>query len=176
MNIISTQYNLPLKTFEIYLSGCKGKYFNNSKTRQHCNGCHNAESWNFKSGQDWQSHYQDKIKPTLSLSKQSNLLKNIWILGGEPLDQDPRELYTLLNNLKQNYPDTKLWLWTGYSLEWVLSSPQYKEVLKFIDYIKVGHFDIDNKSSHYIQQFDITLQSDQELFEVINESFLEQIL
>ncbi len=171
MNILETQYNIKHKAYEIYLSGCKGKHLDDSNQLKHCNGCHNKFSWNFASGSDWVAHYNDQIVPSLQLY--DKLVENVWVLGGEPLDQSPRELYTLLNNIKQNLPNAKLFIWTGYDIEWV--SKNYNEVFKFIDFIKVGNYDEDNKNTTYIERFDLTLQSEQLLFEVLNDSMVVEV-
>ena len=167
MNILSTQYQINRKTFEIYLSGCKGKFLDGSTKKVHCKGCHNEFSWNFKNGELWDDYYNKSIRPSIASAYESNVLEHIWVLGGEPLDQHPRELFSLLKNLENNAPRSSIWLFTGYSIEWVREN--YTEVFKFIDYIKVGHFDEDNLNDNYIEEFNLTLKSEQKLYRVLNE-------
>lgn len=78
MNIDGTETNLRHKALEIYISGCKPP---------HCAGCHNPELWDFSKGDPWQEAIRllgDKI----SALKESGLVEIVWLLGGEPLDQD----------------------------------------------------------------------------------------
>ena len=122
MNILSTDVNLPKRAYEIYVAGC---------TRQ-CDGCHNSESWDFSRGTDYITWYFSKFKST---KLPINLIKNIWVLGGEPLDQDHSDLYSLLQLLREDYPQCKLWLWTSYRLDEI---PEF--LLKSVDYVKVGKY------------------------------------
>ena len=91
MNIVSTQYNLQNKALEIYLAGCYGDCYN----------CHNPELKNFNHG-NYFKHEITNIKN--KIYDFSNLIDNIWILGGEPLDQDLEKLECLLSILKELGP------------------------------------------------------------------------
>ena len=92
MNILATQYTLKNKSFEIYIAGCKGD------NGVHCKGCHNPLSWDFDNGDplddDYMQHIKDKIREF------DTLVENIWILGGEPLDNDIPTLKWLITELQ----------------------------------------------------------------------------
>jgi anaerobic ribonucleoside-triphosphate reductase activating protein len=121
MNIAATQYTLETKSFEIYVSGCKGN----------CKGCHNPELRDFNIGnpltQNTITHIIDKIHEF------DSLIDHIWILGGEPLDQDSMTLQELLGELQiTNKP---IWLFTRFELDDV------PDIIKqHCDYIKCGSY------------------------------------
>lgn len=123
MNILATQYTLQTKSFEIYVAGCNGN--------PHCKGCHNPESWDFNNGEPMSNHFiyncSKKIKEF------NSLIDNIMIFGGEPLDQDYKELENLL--MWCYTQNKKIWLFTRYSLNEV---PQF--VKDWCSYIKCGEY------------------------------------
>lgn len=121
MNIAATQYTLETKSFEIYVSGCKGN----------CKGCHNPELRDFNIGnpltQNTIAHIIDKIHEF------DSLIDHIWILGGEPLDQDLDELIWLLKTLRQT--NKPIWLFTRFNLDSVPNN-----IKQQCDYIKCGEY------------------------------------
>jgi anaerobic ribonucleoside-triphosphate reductase activating protein len=124
MKIASTQYNQNNKAFEIYLSGCSG----NPK----CEGCHNPELWNFNIGNNWEEEI-NKISKKIKLF--NILIDNIWILGGEPLDQNINELKNMVINLKQY--NKKIWLFTRYKIKEI-----DEDIKNLFNFIKCGKYDI----------------------------------
>lgn len=121
MNIVSTQYSLKYKSFEIYLSGCDG----------YCNGCHNEELWDFGAGthyKEWLPRIQEKVNMFPSL------VEYIWVLGGEPLLQNKTELMDLLSFLQEL--EKKTVLWTRFSLEDV----KKEGLLEYLWAVKVGEY------------------------------------
>ena len=116
----------------------------------HCKGCQNPETWDFNGGTEigliplW-----DEIDNALNAN---NVKRNFSILGGEPLCSE-----NILNTnavglyVKNNYPDRKIFLWTGYTIEEILEMGEpYNYCLAWADVI------IDGK---YIEeQRDITLK------------------
>lgn len=139
MKLLSTDYSLRLKTFEIYLSGCKGP---------HCSGCHNPESWNFEQGELITNDTIIKLKNKIQMF--DKLIENIWILGGEPLDQDLNELVNLCEQLKKL--KKKIWIFTRYEISEV---PEI--VLNVTDYIKTGRYIPDLGT--YMTDYDFMLSS-----------------
>lgn len=123
MNILATQYTLDTKSFEIYLSGCKGN--------PHCKGCHNPLSWDFNNGELYDDNYKIKIEKKIKEFK--FLIDNIMVFGGEPLDQNHKELEKLLEDLYEyNIP---IWIFTRYEINEI---PDF--VIKYCDYIKCGRY------------------------------------
>lgn len=139
MNIVSTQYSLSTQSLDIYFRGCNPP---------HCKGCHNSEIQEF----DGIDNYREKLIGIKEKLKDFDLMiKNIFILGGEPLDQNINSLEEFLNSLsKYNKP---IWLFTKYNLLQVPS-----KIKKLCDYIKCGRFEINNTSDDNIQ-YDIKIAS-----------------
>lgn len=123
MNILGTQYTLQNKAFEIYVSGCNGN--------PHCEGCHNPESWVFNNGEIMDDYILEKIAK--KIKEFDGLIDNIMIFGGEPLDQDLKEIEYLLQWCYHQHKT--LWIFTRYSLDEV---PQF--VKYWCDYIKCGPY------------------------------------
>ena len=107
MRILSTQYTLATKSFEIYVAGCRGV------DGQHCKNCHNPESWNFNQGEVFNDGYF-KEKIASKIIEFNLLVKNIMIFGGEPLDQPIDELTDML--IKLNELNKPIWLFTRNKL------------------------------------------------------------
>ncbi len=133
----TTQYSINTKSYEIYLSGCKGS----------CKGCHNTELKDFNIGEDLTEKRLFNLISDILLF--DTLIDNIFILGGEPLDQNISELEYLLSTLKKE-TNKKIWLFTRYELNEI---PQ--NIIQFCDYIKTGHYDETQKGENI--QFGISL-------------------
>ena len=89
-------------SFNIYLRGWKG----------YCIDCHSDHTWDFNSGSKLIVSELISYMNTIESFK----FDNICILGGEPLDQSLEELVFLLEELKINFKDKPLWLYTNFEL------------------------------------------------------------
>lgn len=121
MNVFDLEYNLNNKAVEIYVAGC---------TRG-CKGCHNPETWPFNAGKPMDKECLQEMHKTIDC----DLVENVWILGGEPLQQEVHSLLTLLKSIRYSHPEKKIWLFTSYEL-----SEVPPELLIHCDYIKTGRF------------------------------------
>jgi anaerobic ribonucleoside-triphosphate reductase activating protein len=132
MKIIGTQYSLKHRSLDIYLAGCSGP---------HCVNCHNPESWDFDVGDD----YKDKIDE-LNDNIREWLVSRVFILGGEPLDQNEDELEDFLSKLVTK----EMWLFTRKEIDDV---PE--RIKKYFKYIKTGRYieelRVEDYFSHGIQ-------------------------
>ena len=131
---------LPLKSLDIYISGCIGN--------PHCEGCHNPESWDFNQGEEYTLDYF-KSNIDKKVKEFDNLIDNIMIFGGEPLDSDIFEVEVFLQDLKEL--SKNIWLFTHYDLDEIPIFIQEK-----CDYIKTGRYLPKLKKDNYIQ-YGITL-------------------
>lgn len=133
MNIMYIDYTLRYKSLDIYIAGCNGN--------PHCTNCHNPESWDFNKGiyyKDWFINIQNKIKDF------NNMIDNIMIFGGEPLDQPINRLIKLLMFLRDF--NKKIWLFTRCEFE------EIPEIVKiYCDYIKTGRYIEKLKTENNIQ-------------------------
>lgn len=132
MRIISTQYTLKYKSFEIVISGCSGN---------HCVGCHSPETWNFDLGED----YNEKLPIILSkIRKSSDMIDWVWVYGGEPLDNNLTDLEDMLTQIKEI--GKSIMLFTRYNIADV---PDNIKLL--CDYIKSGRYEQELKTDNNIQ-------------------------
>lgn len=98
----------------------------------HCKGCHNPETWDFNGGRE----FNDKTLASIIKGLTANGIKrNLCIMGGESLCPENRELteYVIMG-VKTALPETKIYLWTGYTYEQLLEikESQNDEILNSI--------------------------------------------
>jgi anaerobic ribonucleoside-triphosphate reductase activating protein len=134
MKIASTQYTLSNNAFEIYISGCNKK--------EKCKKCYNPELWNFDIGEIYNKEYFDKLFK--KITRFNNIIDKIFIIGGEPLDQNKDDFLLFLNDLK--LLNTKMWLFTRYNLEDIDTN-----IKLFFDYIKTGEYKSELKINSHIK-------------------------
>ena len=92
-------------SLSVYFSGC---HF-------HCPGCHNPEAQDFDYGEDFTIELRSEISKKLG---KNGILRTLCILGGEPLcDENVWDVMMLIGWCKLDYPDLKIYVWTGYTLE-----------------------------------------------------------
>lgn len=112
----------------IWFQGCPHK----------CVGCHNQETWDFDGG--YEITYSDLEKEVLEAINANGIIRNVSLLGGEPLYMPNLEYSTKLANIiKNKFPNIKIFCWTGFTLEQIIK--RYgKNVLKDIDVLIDGPF------------------------------------
>lgn len=111
--------------YAIYLAGCKHA----------CPGCHNPKSWDPQAGIPLS---ETMIQDIITEINSNPLLDGITISGGDPF-YHPEELCKLLRKLKEETRQN-IWCYTGYTIEFLLSKPKYKEALQYIDVLVDGPF------------------------------------
>ena len=148
MNIVTTQIDLEEESYDIFVSGCSGR----------CKGCFNKELWNFNQGSlfsTWFELIEDEINFANYLASKGGLnLKYIRILGGEPLEQDKRDLEILVEFLESKFTK-ELILFTSYELKDVPDTIKRK-----FSFIKTGRYEEGYK---YIDQYGFKILSNQKL-------------
>ena len=114
-----------------------------------CYNCQNPETWDFNGGKEFTAETLQEIKDALTAN---GIMRNLSILGGEPLCQENLFLTMLvIKEVKEQFPNINIYLWTGYTIEELKgkSNSHLKYILNNIDVL------IDGK---YIEdQRDITL-------------------
>lgn len=107
----------------LWVSGCT----------HHCEGCHNPQTHDIKSGEPMRLKHLDEIVKYLK----NDYVSGITFSGGDPLHPDNRKQITLLARcLKTRFPDKTIWLYTGYQWE----SIKYLQIMKYIDVLCDGRF------------------------------------
>ena len=115
--------NGPGVRVSLFVSGC----------RNHCPGCFNPETWDFTFGEP----FTDKTEEELIKALRPSWIQGLSILGGDPMEpENQKALLPLLRRVKEELPEKDVWLYTGYRLESVSSSP----LLDLVDVIVDGPF------------------------------------
>ena len=115
--------NGPGVRVSLFVSGC----------RNHCPGCFNPEAWDF----DYGEPFTDKTEEELIKALRPSWIQGLSILGGDPMEpENQKALLPLLRRVKEELPEKDVWLYTGYRLESVSSSP----LLDLVDVIVDGPF------------------------------------
>lgn len=111
-----------------------------SLTPHRCKGCHNPETWDFEGGKEFNEEIMESIIQGL---RENNIQRSFSILGGEPLCKENLELTALLvKNVRYNYPDIKIYIWTGYTIEQIEKENNIlvKYILSLTDYLIDGPY------------------------------------
>lgn len=109
----------------------------------HCKGCFNKETWDFNGGREFTDIDAEAI---LKMLDADGVKRNLSILGGEPMAKENVEgVLLLINFIKAKRPNTKVYLWSGYTYEEI--QEMYGEnILKgFVDILIDGKFKEEEK-------------------------------
>ena len=80
-----------------------------------CYNCQNPETWDFNGGKEFTAETLQEIKDALTAN---GIMRNLSILGGEPLCQENLFLTMLvIKEVKEQFPNINIYLWTGYTIE-----------------------------------------------------------
>ncbi len=115
--------NGPGVRVSLFVSGC----------RNHCPGCFQPETWDFDYGEPFTKETEDEIIKALRPS----WIQGLSILGGDPMEpENQRALLPFLRRVKEELPEKDVWIYTGYLLEKVGTSP----LLSYADVVVDGPF------------------------------------
>ena len=115
--------NGPGVRVSLFVSGC----------RNHCPGCFQPETWDFDYGEPFTKVTEEEIMEALRPS----WIQGLSILGGDPMEPENQEaLLPFLRRVRAELPEKDVWLYTGYRLESVSSSP----LLTLADVVVDGPF------------------------------------
>ena len=118
----------------IWVSGCTHK----------CPGCHNANAHDYNIGTDIsiEDNY-NKIYNLIITNLNKPYIKGITLYGGDPLDQsdeNTKVLIKLVKQIKNNFPDKDIWIYSGDVFENLIKNPYKRELLKLCDILVDGPF------------------------------------
>ena len=119
----SVENGLGVRTV-LYVSGCIHK----------CKQCHNPETWDFNSGNEFTQEVKEELFNCLSHS----YIDGLTLSGGDPLCSYD-EVLSLVKEVKEKFPTKTIWLYTGYTLEELLET-QREAILEHIDVLVDGRF------------------------------------
>ena len=110
-----------------------------------CKGCHNPETWDFNGGKEFTPKVLNEIYEALGAN---GINRNFCVMGGEPMcDENLLLTCMVLQNVKLHFPQTKIYLWTGYYYEQLLKKPdpKIKIILDMVDVLIDGPYEENNR-------------------------------
>lgn len=113
--------------YTIFTQGCA----------HNCDGCHNKQTHDYRGGT------LVDIKDLLEDIQSHKYIKAVTLSGGEPLDQ-PIAIKALVEDLKSK--GYHILIFTGYTYEQIFLDSKKFEIVKQVDIIIDGKFDINLKS------------------------------
>lgn len=123
----------------VFISGCP----------LHCPGCHNQEMQNPYYGKPFTNETKEHI---LDLLHANGIKRTLCIMGGEPLaPYNAQGVSDLVDFIRKRSPETKIYIWTGYTLEELLAPDErytdfdYSTILRKVDYLIDGPFELDKR-------------------------------
>lgn len=79
-----------------------------------CEGCFNAEAWDFSYGQPFD---KETVKEILTLLDH-DYITGLTLLGGEPMEPSNQEgLLPLAESVREHFPEKTIWCYSGYDFE-----------------------------------------------------------
>jgi anaerobic ribonucleoside-triphosphate reductase activating protein len=122
--------NSPQIGSTLFVSGCNF----------HCEGCFNEIAQDFNYGEEWTKETEDKFICYLKHPQ----IKHANLLGGEIMQQDSKTILNLVKRIK-NETDVSIWTWTGYLFENLIQMSDKLEILKYIDVLVDGQFELSKR-------------------------------
>lgn len=105
--------------------------------RFQCRNCFNKETWDFDGGKEWTEEIESKFFKLVDRP----YIKRISILGGEPLaNENVSNVSNLIQKLKDEFPNKKIWLYTGYTIEIILNNQFKKQIIEMCDVVVDGRY------------------------------------
>lgn len=121
--------NGPGVNVSFWVQGCKN----------HCKDCQNPETWSFTGGKEFT---KDTLNSLFKALKANGINRNLSILGGEPLcpENIPITKY-IVHQVKEKYPETKIYLWSGYYYDELIKNKEIKEeIFPYLDILVDGPY------------------------------------
>ena len=119
----------------LFVSGCT----------HHCKECFNPETWDFAYGKPFG---EDEVQAILGhLSKP--YIRGLSLLGGEPFEpQNQAAVLTLVERVREGYPDKDIWCYSGYLFEALAAGKvgqHSRALLERLDVLVDGPFVLEQK-------------------------------
>ena len=107
-----------------------------------CKGCHNPETWDFDGGKEFTYDVLNDIAESLFAN---GISRSLAIMGGEPLcEQNIFLTLLVVKTIKEKYPDVKIYIWSGYTYDYLMShittNLHLKQVLDYADFLIDGPY------------------------------------
>ncbi len=123
----------------LFVSGC----------RNHCKECFNPMTWAFNYGKEYSEETEKEILEALN----HDYIEGLTVLGGEPFEpENQEEVLSLVKKVREVFPNKNIWIYSGFTFEELIgkkesraATPLAKEILKNIDVLVDGRFEIAKK-------------------------------
>ena len=117
----------------LFCSGCTN----------HCEGCFQKETWDFRYGKLYTEDTEKKILDALN----HPYIQGLTLLGGEPFEPSNQQaLLPFVKRVKEIYPNKTIWAFSGFTLEELQSFDHRahcdatEELLSLIDVLVDGRY------------------------------------
>ena len=113
----------------LFVSGCGRK----------CPNCFNPEAQDPEFGKT----FDEKAKKKIFTELEKPYCKGLSLLGGDPmskLSDNRKVVIEFCKEVKEKYPNKDIWMWSGYTMEELMSMPDTKDIFKYIDVLVDGPF------------------------------------
>ena len=121
----------------LWVSGCN----------HHCEGCQNPITWNPEDGLDYTLSTRNEILKEL----RKDYISGLTVSGGDPFyPSNVLSVLGLCRLVKDMFPQKTVWVYTGYSFEFLLHCIDFPEsIFKYIDVLVDGEFEKDKLDVNY---------------------------
>lgn len=102
----------------------------------HCKNCHNPSTWSKNGGNEFNKNILDDIIKYFSTVPYA---KRLTISGGDPMDNIGLT-NIIASEFKYLFPEKKLWIYTGYTYEYLKEKIEYKAILELCDVLVDGRY------------------------------------
>ena len=119
----------------LWLSGCS----------HHCKGCQNPQTWDRFSG----IPFDENAKQELFEALKPDYITGITFSGGDPLYlYNRKEVLELMKEIKTNFQDKTIWLYTGFTWEEIQNFPNGQDILSYVDVLVDGEFVLEDRDTN----------------------------
>lgn len=88
----------------------------------HCYNCFNSDTWDFNGGKVWTKETKNKFLKLIDRP----YIKRVSLLGGECLaEQNLSDVLSLVEDIRNLFPNKTIWLYTGYTWEDLIDGIHY---------------------------------------------------
>ncbi len=123
----------------LFVSGCTN----------HCPGCFQPQTWDFRYGQP----YTDAAESEILKALEPSYIQGLTLLGGEPMElANQPVLLGLVKKVKERFPGKDIWCYTGFTYETDLcpGGQRYSQftdqLLSLLDILVDGRFDQEKRN------------------------------
>lgn len=102
-----------------------------------CEGCHNPITWEYEYGLD----FDDKAKQEIFNELSKDYISGITFSGGDPLyHMNVDGVEKLIVEIKEKFPNKTIWLYTGWTFEYLYYGNGNRKILENLDVLVDGPF------------------------------------